>query len=727
MVNPQIKDLNKLIEQYNAAKFKEDKIELLKEIHKKQKQINDQFPTGVMTSSKEYRDEFHLKLFNAIKVQFDLLGIKSVSQASLEQDPAKPSAPLNPASLPELISNMDPVIVSKMIGILSKGKDFNQDDLKKLYASGEKGYDEYVQFLKNHKITWLGGNKSLNFKITDTTTNKEMILKLVDHRNVSKDATNKLRDSSLKAVLTPIIAERQGTFFDVQRGLDSTRELLVTENFGVNLQQESQNHTNVKSKTGAALKLFREIGTTLQAIKNAHYCFIDMKNNNWLVDKDGHLKIADTQSFLLADSGNIKLTNTKNPFSELLSTPHMKPPEGTDGRLSTPFSVDKWHSFTFGKSLYQYLTNCTDEYLKKFNNGINLLFDNPIFLTDEGIKLRQLIVDMVTVNADQRLPMKDALIRLDKIHFSSLEKEANQILDKIRKIGVDISGIKDYVQAKTKEIDTARDVRTLLTLKSELKSKLKDVTEIIALKASAMKIIDEIKTSDRSDIIEIGTLPILEYVITKTKAIETASDVQTLSSMNKELVLKLKEVKALNAMKDQCSDLIDQIQALGRRPKDEQMMTYAAIMTAAFGLAKDLTSCKNVLTKLETTLKNLTTDPSIKEVNRIIEHLRQGTGRNMNVKADKIEKALREVPVDQRHNLDEATDGSRYEVLKALAYHRSWYKTKNIYLEKDGKTIDKKEAAQTFKDFKTKMEDLKKKSAPEASPENDSNTTLGTP
>jgi len=66
-----------------------------------------------------------------------------------------------------------------------------------------------------------------------------------------------------------------------------------------------------------------------------------------------------------------------------------------------------------------------------------------------------------------------------------------------------------------------------------------------------------------------------------------------------------------------------------------------------------------------------------------------------------IEKAMRDVPLENRSDIFSSTDASSVNVQKALASHPLYFGT--VYLKEDKTTIDDDKANQLFHDMKAKL------------------------
>ena len=155
----------------------------------------------------------------------------------------------------------------------------------------------------------------------------------------------------------------------------------------------------------------------------------------------------------------------------------------------------------------------------------------------------------------------------------------------------------------------------------------------------------------------------------------------------------------------ECRTLFNKLNQLKIGPNDEKMQTYISEKQQDYRKAADPAVKAALLGELQVLVENLQTDRALREVVTIVKDLREKTGLftiGMKDKADRIESAMANVPIDQRQNF--ILSGGATEVLKALASQRSLGRGGDVYLNKHGH-IDDKKAETAFIDFKAKFKD----------------------
>ncbi|WP_298624379.1 protein kinase [uncultured Legionella sp.] len=354
-------------------------------------------------------------------------------------------------NFPELLAKMPADKVAELAALVAKGKGCKINDLTSLLKGiYEKDTPEYLQmqeFLANHKLEFLGGGNSKNFKVSNIYTGNSYVLKLDNRLNAPKQMEAKLM-VELKATMTPIHAERQTTFKD-EKGQLATRVLLMTEYCaGGDLESDAKKQP-ASNKLKAAVGIYRQMAETLETIRKTGVLFPDLKNTNWLIDNERKLRIADTKSFLPATNGFYDSSNQENKWYNLLSTRYMNPPEFKSGE----FKTDPVHAYQLGKNLYQYLTDCSILYLYEHGDGdgAQYNFNFPIFKTPEGLELRNIIEQSIKPDPKQRISVESMLATLStldkKLNPAPVKENENK---KAPEIKVDQQGIANQQKMKVK-------------------------------------------------------------------------------------------------------------------------------------------------------------------------------------------------------------------------------------------------------------------------------------
>lgn len=605
-------ELNTLIENYNSEEHYNKKRLILSLIHQKQKALSNRFPQKIIASCPEYQQKIHHKLFKEIKAEFTDLDISSLQEDTLEEQLAARPTHFDPASLPELIANMPPEKVDGLLKILFEGANFNRAELINLYLPIEEGYQNFQLFLQTHTIISLGGGNSHNFKITNTRSGKNLVLKIDFREKYPRHADIHLRRRSLENVCTPIWAERDASFIN-HKNQQITRSLLVTDYCqGSDLESHAQLSRPINELISLALHIYLQMASLLRNIVRDGCAFTDMKNSNWLID-NGVLKLADTKSFLFIDeSGLLDMTIPENYwFYGITGTMDLIPPE-LNSRIPPPSSADKAHAFMLGKNLYQFLTKVPDldDVIGKKTD-----FSDPIFRTPSGALLQELIEKLTQEDSKLRPSMDEVINELARI------KTQHEFLLALERYRAHIYQFRQYKRGfNDREIDEAM---------SEANGYLN-------------------KTKSAND------LPILE------QKINTVKD-------------KICENIRFGELKKACVSLLKEIKTFQFGKKDLEMALFREKNLRDIDNAKTKEELQLIKLQLKTHVRQMARHPVMKEMRDIIAKFRNECRFytvGMKAKAQRIEEAMAKVPVLERFDIALQKSALGNKVLQELASHR---------------------------------------------------------
>lgn len=456
LVNGDINRINELIERYNLL----PSAELLAEIFEIYQLMQTYCPGDFVVINQEYQDHILENLYDQL-----LQEIKKYPSFNI---PSLNSIPSDIGPLPHILALMPAKKFNALIKILSEKEQNWVEQLKNLYAQSEEGFQEFQEFLNAHTISFLGGFNSKNFKITPNNGEKPFILKVENRFGNPKKYNNLLTDG----VFLPEKFSRQSSF-----GKDFALNLTINEFCsGTDLEFYAYRY---KDKIKTSIPIYIQMIETLLKFQAQHIFFPDMKNNNWLVNKDGELKIADTKSFLKTQGGIASNRFFNSQGYCLIYSDYMVPPEFGDLLDYKNVAVEQMHAYMLGKNIYQYLTNCSDEDLLFFNSDFN--FD--VFKSESGQKYQQLITKLVN-NFSPRVNLQEALQQLKEIKSLHLKLECNDFLKKLEKLEdlVHLPQRKKYLQRQASLIETAslEQLETICDDLSKYYSPYKQCQQIIS-------------------------------------------------------------------------------------------------------------------------------------------------------------------------------------------------------------------------------------------------------
>ena len=543
----ELNQLNQLILAYNTTPSKAIKIEKLREIDALQKKIIYKYPPSCMNNCPSYRNAFQLQLFNDLKKQYAQLGLPLPhEQVSMTGQVSFKS--VNQISFANILANMSPNKAAELLFILSSGKNLDKMQLNNLYEAEDTEEAElFKTFMFTHSIEYIGGLNSKNFQITDANGN-QYVLKVDDRLNQPRDAMDHLRTHSLKNTLTSIHTEREVTFNDLNN-TDITRTLLITDFYNKgNLEYCSSRCGNEIARLQSGLHYYQQMANILYKIKSDGCAFPDMKNTNWLINDDDTLVIADSKSFLFADQrGMLDVdTNPANTFYIKITTRFLSPPELNQ---SQPCSIDKIHTYMFGKNLYQYLTQCPVDYLAKNPDGSQYNFDDPIFKSVKGQRLKQLIINTVKVDPTQRPTIEGVISELEVIESLTA---CNQLLQEIES------------RESSEEIEPRLRTSSILRAEMIKATNTQEVSEVH--KKCAITMCDfYLSQFDQYKLIK-NDMIMTDFIVSQLNEVCNATDLNTVIALKNKIQDILMRMKANPTL----SDLQSRLLSLATYPKHRQ-------------------------------------------------------------------------------------------------------------------------------------------------------------
>jgi serine/threonine protein kinase len=497
-VNEDCIELNIIIRKYNLHCDNPQSTDTeiknsLQSIYELRKLIEDKYPAAFYGDCLDYREQIQDRLLQQLRKGFESIGIQSMLEHAIYGKEAFLSEHGNPL-LAELIAQMPASKIAAMIAMLSAAE---PNKLITLYEANEEGYATFQFFLTTHSISFLGGAHSKNFKVIHLKTKETSVLKIEYRMDMPKKLEAKLRAGSLHDVFTPIMVERQGTFINSEKK-PITRTLLVTSYcVGGDLLQHASKQLSDTEKIRSALTIYTQMASVLIAMCEQNVVHTDMKNSNWMIDNKGALRISDTKGFDPIQNGVYTRNNTENLwYGAYEGLVHTQGYDAFEYNCQGTFPADTFHAYILGKNLYEYITGCKIEQLPLSTTVSNDHFILPIFRTDIGALLKQLIQQLTETEYTKRCSVASALTKLKSIQrvveqkvlaeqlisVEQLTKKKNQcftLLQRIvweQKFGDSDTLMNDYVTTQKKAIEEAKTPEELNALQKQMETMVNNYT-----------------------------------------------------------------------------------------------------------------------------------------------------------------------------------------------------------------------------------------------------------
>lgn len=668
-VNRDILEINKLIRKYNGASDRIKQIKKLQTIYRFKQNVENTYSDQYISMCPDYVKIIHFHLFEDFQKQFASLGITSLYNVT-KLNPRSEFFNKKPlATLEELLADMPPVKAITMCAILESGAGFNKLNLINLFQSYQNFFHP-----SNNDIQFLGGNNSKNFKIIPKNGAFPYVLKIENRLTIPRTAEVMLRENNLRHVLTPISVERQVT---IGAGRNTvTRTLLITQLCPGSISQDLEKHKSDHSRYVSALSIYSQMSEILLKILENGCVFTDLKNDNWLLDADGMLMLADTKTFMFTDSdGQVDLKKNMEQWYDLCSTAYMNPPElDMDSSLDlvSPFDADKAHAYMLGKNLYHYLTRCSWFELIDNHDADIYNFNYSIFKTHYGNALQLLVKGLIKPNPALRMSTKDALNVLNKLQAQNLATDCQRIVNAIQSQAFKGQNTKIFCKLMREEIRTAVNPSQLQIVRQQLNvesnSNQQDAQKY---RNECQTLLYEIKNSAHRCYMDT-----LEYCFEMTRKLRIATFAE-FKEFKQELILKNKEFH--NARQNQIA----------------QCQLIIADMRLKYANVPD---CESYCNWAEEQLNSLL-------MNKFTAFKRDLNGKCAEfIKMTVVVKRHKDQQMDLQKKQKTLFDNGpkALQVKEALAEHRPWVKSAVIY--PNDLRLNENKAAASYHFFKSEMD-----------------------
>jgi serine/threonine protein kinase len=612
--------------------------------------------------------------------------------------------------LSDIFNKMSPENISKFAAILSKGIQFNINELTDLIKEDDEIYAQYQEFFQNHSINFEAGSNSKNFSIV-AQDQTEYILKLENRLNAPKEVDIYVREEVIPDIITPIYASCD-TQYTTEDGRTLSGTIILTKLCEEgSLEDIAKTNLSNEQRTSLGLEYFTQMSQILNRISNGNCFFADMKNANWLVDEKGRIYIADTKSFLYTTADGIYDPNIEaNEGYSLLKTSQFSPDEFFARKT---FSANKAHIAILGKNLYQFLTGCAPNYLEEREYN----FNKAIFKTGEGTRLRTLIERTTKSDPDSRPSMNEVLTELNQISdLIALKDEATEVLKSIANYNLDINAdqiLKDYIRTQLLAIQEEGNTDNLERKKLILNNKLTSLrdntltTEILNFINTSLDSLDNFPSGLTEQIIALKN-ELLNIPLDKRGS--NTEEVQKLKA-------KTQDLQECSTKYLACIRLLEKIELHRISADDTEMNKFIEEKKLLLEKASSPNEFKKIEEELFNALKCMEDSIElIDNIKQVIAQFKTDTNplkRGKKAKGDRIESALCAVPIEERKDILIANTSSANKVRSRIAEKRDIMRQatpKQAPAEKLEKWLDRKLLNKAIKirdQFKKDMIEIK--------------------
>lgn len=350
-MNNDMQRLNSLIDEYNHAQNRTDRIQKLKQLDALCQFIDDGYNDDEVAFFPDYQKIIYTALQEALIAQRAVLYLDSnyKSKAAFVSDSGR--------ELSDVIDTMSTEDVAQIMQLLSTGK---RRDLRKQLAQIAPGNSAYQIFLIQHDIEFIGGGNSRNFVFVNRASQQRILLKLENSLGNSKKPERELRaamkDAENKSnFLVRQWSDRRAAFRDPETNAITIRRLTVMDYSIGTIVNDMPLETDLVAQQNLAVDMALAQIMIYKKMHLLNKTWTDGKTENILFHRDPQTQtmigeIADCKAIYDCDPRTGKIINSRYASG----TPFASAPEYTDNEAHT-VDVDRACVYTIGKNLYESL------------------------------------------------------------------------------------------------------------------------------------------------------------------------------------------------------------------------------------------------------------------------------------------------------------------------------------------------------------------------------------
>lgn len=330
--------------------------------------------------------------------------------------------------------------------------------------------------ITNFDIKKLGGANNLNWRISDVETGLDLVIQVGEQSHNQKLIEKLELSSSNKYLSTP--------FFSSLRSGETPFNIVLTELCsGGDLRHEREEKLKDKKPEEILTKAtsrMQELTSFCQGSLKNNIIYPDIKLTNCLINSDGAFMITDKKTFSEIDEmGTVSRRDI--PTTKLYQPPEMK------GNTPEKMNAEAFMCYQIGLAMYNYIVLPkvpTDEREKFWSEQVPFTFDNPIFDTEMGIPIKELLTKILDPDPLKRPSLNEVQTKLQQIYPHNTNQIAQQKGNENK-----ISASYNY-RTRDPESGRAHTIKVVGNSFQDLKASFKE------LRGDALKtvILDEIKS-----------------------------------------------------------------------------------------------------------------------------------------------------------------------------------------------------------------------------------------
>ena len=314
----------------------------------------------------------------------------------------------------------------------------------------------------------------------------------------------------------------------------------------------------------------------------------------------------------------------------------------------------------------------------------------------------------------------DCMLRIAKEKIQLAQDKLKTFLDQLKDLyqKVPLNELNEYIVSKEKEVQNCQDLAQLATLGKELLQSVqnfeKQVMEIHELNATIDTCNRYLDVVAKDKLVDTRTIELCRKEINAAK--EPRELLSTKNFLYQKIMHQRDEIhEQLEQAKSLCHSMLSRFESFKLGDNDLGMRIFMNTKRSEIGDIQALEQASKLYLELQSLQQKLAKDFTTKAAWDLAQNFRARAKNekitiNMAAKAEKIEKALCNIPVEERYDIDDESRGNEKikSALGAIASHRHPWRSKPA-TNAQGE-IDKESAAKSFRDYKANMQEIRERS-----------------